>query len=59
MHKVNQEKCAPGINNDGVSCIQKLDILIELIRAYNEDNPTNKINIDNEKVIKDPLVYKK
>lgn len=37
-------RCAPGITFDNDSCIP-LDILIEMVKAYNEDNPNNLIKL--------------
>lgn len=56
---MNTDKCAPGIKNDGITCIQKMNVLVNLIEAYNSENPKSKIEIDKKKVITDPLNYKK
>lgn len=51
-------KCAPAINLDNHSCIQ-LNILIELVKAYNQSNPTDSIKLFQNFETLNPNKYKR
>lgn len=54
----NDKKCAPGISFDAGSCI-KLNILIEMAKAYNKENGSNPIKLHQNLEILNPRKYKK
>lgn len=56
---MNGNICAPNIESfDGLSCIH-LNVLIEMINAYNMDNPNSKIKMDSRRELINPKEYKK
>ncbi len=57
MGEINQS-CAPNKLFEDGSCIS-LDVLIEMVRAYNSENPNNKIDINENKNTLNPSKYKK
>ncbi len=54
----NDKKCAPGITFDAGSCI-KLNILIEMAKAYNHDAGQSQIKLHQNLEILNPRKYKK
>ena len=54
----NDKKCAPGISFDAGSCI-KLNILIEMAKAYNKENGSTPIKLHQNLEILNPRKYKK
>lgn len=51
-------RCAAGVKFEGGSCIQ-LDVLIDLVNAYNLEYSNNKIKLYGHYEILDPIRYKK
>jgi hypothetical protein len=52
------QRCAPNLSLENGSCI-KLEILVEMVNAYNKENPTNKIKTVPEMETLNPRRYKK
>ena len=51
-------KCAPGVDFSAGSCIE-LNVLVEMAKAFNQDNPNNKIKLHNRLETLNPKKYKK
>jgi hypothetical protein len=58
MNPDDAEICAPGKLFEDGSCIS-LDVLIEMAKAFNEENPNNIIKMNNNYEILNPSNYKK
>ena len=58
MNPDDAEICAPGKLFEDGSCIS-LDVLIEMAKAFNEENPDNIIKMNNNYEILNPSNYKK
>jgi hypothetical protein len=52
------KKCAPGVKFESGSCID-LTILKEMVKAYNKENPKNKIEINEKWELLNPSKFKK
>jgi hypothetical protein len=57
---VNEEdtRCAPGIKFEDGSCI-RLEILVELVKAYNDENKDNQIKLHSSLDVLNPHKYKR
>lgn len=55
---IKDTKCAPSVSFDSNSCI-RLEILVDMVRAYNDENPMNTIKLNEKRQILNPKQYKK